>query len=140
MDANDSPDRPAALRAVMPGTAQTVRAVVPRCVLIGALVLLLSACSRAPEPPKAEIEALKANCVQAMVSSTCRVMQGQGVSLVPKDAQTVFVAGIGPIDASLYGSLREQGEGMCQHLADVCTKDWAGNPCQTARKLYATPG
>lgn len=104
-----------------------------------AAALLLASCNRVPAPPKAELDALKANCVNAMVSSTCRVMQGQGLSLVPKDAQTVFVAGIGPIDAALYRSLREQGDGMCQHLATVCEKDWAGAQCQTARKLYAAP-
>lgn len=101
--------------------------------------LLLASCKPAPAPHQAELDVLKANCVQAMVSSTCRVMQGQGVSLIPKDAQTVFVAGIGPIDASLYRTLREQGEGMCQHLASVCERGWAGNQCVTARKLYSPP-
>lgn len=66
-------------------------------------------------------------------------MQGQGLSLIPKDTQTEFVAGIGPIDAALYRTLREQGEGMCQHLAGSCEKNWAGNACQTERKLYRTP-
>jgi hypothetical protein len=90
-------------------------------------------------PPKAELDACKVNCINARVSFTCRVMQGRGLSLISKNVQTVFVAGIGSIDAALSRTLREQGEGMCQHLAPTYEKDWAGNACQTARTLYSTP-
>lgn len=75
-------------------------------------------------------------CTQAMVTSACVVMRGQNASLVPDTASTVFVAGIGEVDAALYRDLRAQGEGMCQHLLDQCRSDWDGAPCRTARRLY----
>lgn len=79
---------------------------------------------------------LGAQCVQTMVASTCRVMQGQDASALPAGVETVLVAGVGPIRADLYRSLREQGEGMCRHLVSQCQRDWEGSACQTARALY----
>ena len=79
---------------------------------------------------------LNEQCVQSMVAATCRVMQGQDSSQLPSGVETVLVAGVGPIRADLYRSLREQGEGMCQHLLSQCQRDWQGNACQTARALY----
>lgn len=75
-------------------------------------------------------------CAQAMVTSACVVMQGQNLSLVPGAVSTVFVAGVGEVDASLYRDLRAQGEGMCQHLVAQCQSEWNGAPCRTARRLY----
>lgn len=104
----------------------------------GALVTstLLTACERAPT---ADAAALFNACTNAMVSNTCRVMQDKGQSLVPPGATTIFVAGIGPIDAELYKRLRESGEGMCAQVRDVCARDWTSAQCKTARTLYGVP-
>jgi hypothetical protein len=71
-----------------------------------------------------------------MVSNTCRVMQASGQSLVPEGTDVIFVAGIGPISAKLYRSLRESGDDMCSHVRDLCARDWTGQQCRTARTLY----
>jgi hypothetical protein len=89
-----------------------------------------------PKPPANAIADLVGRCVQAMVSNTCRVMQGAGQSLVQPGVETIFVAGIGPIDAKLYASLRESGQAMCDNVRRVCEQDWQGNACKTAQALY----
>jgi hypothetical protein len=83
-----------------------------------------------------QIQQLLARCAADMVAQTCRVMQGPTTSLIPSDAQTVFVAGLGPMPAELYRQLREQGEGMCLPLRAACEQDWSGQTCRTARTLY----
>lgn len=96
----------------------------------------LVACSHAGSDPQAQTKALYDTCVNAMVSNTCRVMQSAGSTLVTPGTSVIFVAGIGAIDAALYTKLRDSGEGMCEHLRQVCVKDWAGQQCRTARALY----
>ena len=111
------------------------RATPLRAALIGS-ALLLASCSRAGPDAKAQAQVLFDTCVNAMVSQTCRVMQSAGQTLVSPGTTVIFVAGIGAIDAALYTKLRDSGEGMCEHLRQVCTKDWSGEQCRTARTLY----
>jgi hypothetical protein len=98
-----------------------------------AVLVLLAACK---QQPAADVDALHAACVNAMVGNTCRVMQASGQSLVPEGTDVIFVAGIGPISAELYRKLRDSGDGMCSHVRDICARDWNGEQCRTARTLY----
>lgn len=97
-----------------------------------ASLLALAGCSK-PEPAASAVDALHANCVNAMVSSTCRVMQASGQSPVPEGTTVIFVAGIGPISADLYRTLGASGDGMCSHVRNLCVRDWNGEQCRTAR-------
>jgi uncharacterized iron-regulated membrane protein len=83
-----------------------------------------------------QVQALVARCTADMVAQTCRVMQGPAMQLIPADAHTVFVAGLGPMPAELYRQLRDQGQGMCEPLKAACQQDWSGSTCRTARTLY----
>jgi hypothetical protein len=83
-----------------------------------------------------QVHAIVARCTADMVAQTCRVMQGPATSLIPKDTQTVFVAGLGPMSAELYRELRENGQSMCEPLKVACEQDWSGPTCRTARSLY----
>lgn len=104
--------------------------------LLLAAALLVAACRPQEGDRLARAQALFDACVNAMVSNTCRVMQSAGQTLVPPGTRVIFVAGIGPIDAALYTKLRDSGEGMCAHLREVCSADWRGEQCRTARTLY----
>ncbi|MCX9154505.1 hypothetical protein OPU71_00030 [Niveibacterium sp. 24ML] len=101
-----------------------------------AALLVLAGCGADPGPRQSALDAMKSQCVNDMVASTCRVMQGPSRAQIPGEATTVLVAGLGPIDASLYRQLREQGDSMCQHVVTVCERDWQGGSCQAARRLY----
>lgn len=98
--------------------------------------LILAGCAPDPESQADQLARMKAQCTQAMIATTCRVMQGPARSQLPQNTSTVLVAGLGPIDANLYRKLREQGDSMCQHLVSVCEQNWHGNTCLTARSLY----
>lgn len=102
-----------------------------------ALALLLQACiERAPRGVarrQAAIDELTAACVEAMVRSTCQVMAGNTPGLA---ASTVFVAGVGPVDASAYRALRASGDAMCAAVRQSCAVDWEAPACRTARALW----
>lgn len=119
----------------------------PRALLHGfvlPVLLLLASCGRQPAEPAQSpaagdpLTGLYNACVNAMVQQTCRVMQDKGGSLVTPGATTIFVAGIGPVDAELYSKLRESGEGMCGHVRQVCAGGWDSAQCKTARALYGS--
>lgn len=102
-----------------------------------AVMAVLAGCSTSGQADRAQqLQQVKAGCVQAMVASTCRIMQGPQTAQLPAGIQTILVAGVGPVDASLYRRLWQQGDAMCQHLVDQCQRDWEGAPCHTARRLY----
>jgi hypothetical protein len=105
-----------------------------RATFFAACALLTASCT--PKTPPEAINNLVGRCVTAMVNNTCRVMQNSGQSLVPQGVETVFVAGIGPIDAKLYTSLRESGQAMCDNVRRACQEGWQGNACKTAQALY----
>jgi hypothetical protein len=108
--------------------------VVYKVVFLTVCAVFTTSCT--PKPPAQTINNLVGRCVTAMVNNTCRVMQNSGQSLVPQGVETVFVAGIGPIDAKLYASLRESGQAMCDNVRRACEESWQGNACKTAQALY----
>ena len=79
------------------------------------------------------LERVVAACVEAMVRSTCQVMAGSGAS---SSANVIFVAGVGPVDAAAYRTLRESGEGMCEVVRGACRTDWEGPQCKASRALW----
>jgi hypothetical protein len=100
----------------------------------------LASCDRGPTPganpsaQSAQIEQVYGACVQEMLRSTCRVANDKTAAA---PASSVFVAGVGQIDAASYQSLRAAGDAMCSLMRDGCTKDWSGSACRTARSLWA---
>ena len=111
-----------------------------RWLVIAAAAATLSCGGRAPaDDPAAhadEIRRVVEACSQEMLRSVCRVANDRSSSAAPA-ASSVFVAGVGPIDANAYRSLREAGDAMCGHVARSCTSQWAGSACRTARSLWA---
>lgn len=81
----------------------------------------------------ASLAALVASCVDAMVRSSCRVMNGPTASSA---ASVVFVAGVGPVDADAYRRLRSSGEAMCGVIEQACRSDWNDPQCKTAQSLW----
>lgn len=110
---------------------------------VAVLAALLGGCERresAPAPvaaaAPAEVETIFQNCVTAMVQSTCRVVNDKS-GPPPPEAQTVFVAGVGPVDAAAYNAIRAAGDAMCSTVKAACLQAWDGPQCRTARGLWA---
>jgi hypothetical protein len=103
-------------------------------------MFLLAACS-AEAPPSGgsaqQVAAVHGGCVDAMLRSTCRVMNDQSPAARPSDV--IFVAGVGRVDARSYQALREAGDGMCEQVRGSCSQAWDGAPCRTARALWGGP-
>jgi hypothetical protein len=101
------------------------------------LATALASCDRSAAPGAnhgAQIEQVYGACVQEMLRSTCRVANDKTAAA---PASSVFVAGVGQIDAASYQSLRAAGDAMCSLMREGCTKDWSGSACRTARSLWA---
>lgn len=100
-----------------------------------AIAVGLAACEPRDAVPQrqAAIDALTADCVEAMVRNTCQVMAGTGPGA---SASAVFVAGIGPVDAQSYRALRDSGDAMCATVRQACLADWEAAACRTARALW----
>ena len=100
---------------------------------------LLGACS--PDEPSeptanaAQVQQVFDACSQEMLRNTCRVTNDKSSSAAPA-ASSVFVAGVGQIDAAAYQSLRAAGDAMCGQVRQSCTENWVGSPCRTARSLW----
>ena len=95
----------------------------------------LMACTpRADAPRETAIQRLQAQCEQAMVRQTCRVMQGTAAAAAAPGS-VVFVAGVGAVDAAAYAQLRSDGESMCTQAASACRADWQGSACRSWRAL-----
>ena len=98
------------------------------------LLALLAACGAERQGGSTEqIGAVHAGCVDAMLRSTCRVLNDK--SEVPA-SEVVLIAGVGRVDAKAYRALREAGEGMCLQVQTSCGAAWEGAPCRTARALW----
>src|SRR5436190_100476 len=67
----------------------------------------------------AELDRMEAACVQAMVRNTCQVM----TTAAPLPGQTIFVAGLGPVDGAVYRQLRASGEAMCRTVRSACAHE-----------------
>lgn len=102
---------------------------------VAGLMLGLAACGSHEGPQAAALAQLKARCVEAMVRSTCRVVDGPQASTA---AGVVFVAGVGAVDGEAYRQLRASGEAMCGMAERQCRGDWASPGCRTARSLWLT--
>lgn len=104
------------------------------CALTGLLCLaFVGGCGpRDAGKGTAELDRLVAACVETMVRNTCKVMAGSSASPA---ASTVFVAGVGPVDAKTYAELRASGESMCEVVRTACSKDWESPQCRTARSV-----
>ncbi len=108
--------------------------------MLSALVAALHGCGDANRTAgqtdsrrAAEVDAMTAKCVEAMVRSTCSVM----VSPPPgPEATVVFIAGVGPVDAQAYRALRQSGDAMCALVRSACASDWESAQCKTARGLW----
>jgi hypothetical protein len=99
-----------------------------------ALLALLAACSAEQKGGSIEqVAAVRAACVDAMLRSTCRVLNDK--SDVPA-SEVVLIAGVGRVDARSYRALREAGEGMCAQVQASCGAAWESAPCRTARALW----
>lgn len=112
--------------------------------LAGALaVLALWGCQKQdPAPPapapvlaSVEVERIVGACVTAMVQSTCQVVRDRS-GPPPPEATVVFVAGVGPVDATAYNAIRAAGEQMCDTVKAACVQSWEGPQCRTARSLW----
>jgi hypothetical protein len=112
--------------------------------LAGGIALLVGAAvasqtrATAPVSPAdraAQLDAMHAACVDAMVRSTCKVMAGPAAS---SSATVVFVAGIGPVDAAAYRELRASGDAMCSTVSNACKANWDGPQCRTGRGLFGS--
>jgi hypothetical protein len=101
----------------------------------GLALLVLAACGAdAPQGGSAEqVRAVQAGCLDAMLRSTCRVLNDK-TDLPP--SEVVLIAGVGRVDAKAYRALRESGEGMCAQVQASCGSAWDGAPCRTARALW----
>jgi hypothetical protein len=98
------------------------------------LLALLAACSAENKGgSKEQVGAVHAGCVDAMLRSTCRVLNDK--SDVPV-SEVVLIAGVGRVDAKSYRALREAGEGMCAQVQASCSAAWEAAPCRTARALW----
>lgn len=110
-----------------------------RWLVIAAAAAMLSCSGRAPiDDPGVhadEIRRVVEACSQEMLRSTCRVANDRSSSAAPA-ASSVFVAGVGSIDADAYRGLRAAGDAMCGHVARSCRGQWAGSACRTARSLW----
>lgn len=103
------------------------------CLVVAALAGACQDRREAAAVPTAPIATLVAACVDAMVRSSCRVMNGPTASTA---ASVVFVAGVGPVDAEAYRQLRASGEAMCSVIESACRTDWDNPQCKTARSLW----
>lgn len=83
----------------------------------------------------AEVERIAQACVTAMVQSTCQVVRDRS-GPPPPEATVVFVAGVGPVDATAYNAIRAAGEEMCNTVKAACLQSWEGPQCRTARSLW----
>jgi hypothetical protein len=83
-----------------------------------------------------QVTAIFDGCVQAMLRSTCQVVNDK-TDIPPSDV--VLIAGVGRVDARSYRALREAGEGMCAQVQTRCGADWEGASCRTARALWGGP-
>ncbi len=110
--------------------------------LIGAAVVL-SACSESSTSSDgmagAAAQRLHDACVTAMLQSTCRVANDQSSQSALPLAETVFVAGVGPVDVQAYRAIRASGDAMCATVRQSCLADWEGAQCFTARGLWPAP-
>ena len=102
-----------------------------------AIAFFMSSCvDSAPQQTRQnaeEIERVVALCAEAMVRSTCQVMNA------PPDvraANVVFVAGVGAVDATAYRQLRASGDAMCSVVRTACSQSWESAQCTTARGLW----
>jgi hypothetical protein len=132
----------AALRATQLNTHDRAE---PRPILMPAVrprqwlpLLLLSALAGC-NPPRAggsaeQLAAVSNGCVQAMLRSTCRVMNDTSKDMPV--SEVVLIAGVGRVDAKSYRALREAGDGMCAQIQASCGSDWEGAQCRTARALW----
>lgn len=91
--------------------------------------------AQVPVAAPAPLQQLHARCVLDMLRQTCRVMS-PAEAASPQDREPVFVAGLGPVDATVYAELRASGSAMCDTVRERCAADWAGPACRTARALY----
>jgi hypothetical protein len=100
---------------------------------------LFGGCSREtptePAANAAQVQQVFDACSQEMLRNTCRVTNDKSSSAAPA-ASSVFVAGVGQIDAAAYQSLREAGDAMCGQVRRSCTEHWGGSACRTARSLW----
>ncbi len=112
-------------------------------VLAGALLCAMAAACKpspraaaGPAPAVSEVDALYASCMDTMVKNTCQVMNDKSSVAVADPGSVVFVAGVGPVDASSYQALRDSGDAMCSQMRKACENDWTGARCHTARSLW----
>lgn len=106
-----------------------------------AVMLTLAGCQRQPAAPTAEeaarTEGLYAACMDAMVRSTC-VATGSSGSGPSAAASTVFIAGVGSVDAQSYREIREAGDAMCRMVRNSCIADPSSPQCSTASALWSS--
>ena len=118
--------------------ADTARALIGRRLLALPLVALMVGVGPSPAAPLTapakELEAVYGACVQAMLRSTCRVANDK--STAAPTAKTVFVAGVGQVDAASYQKLRAAGEAMCTDVRKACSANWSSAACRTGRSLW----
>ena len=103
-------------------------------------VVLLAACQDRTDVAAGghadQVTAVYDGCVQAMLRSTCQVVNDK--SEIPP-SEVVLIAGVGRVDARSYRALREAGEGMCAQVQRTCGAQWEGPSCRTARALWGGP-
>lgn len=105
----------------------------PGRVAVGMAVLVaLAGCDG--QTPVDDLGDLHRVCVAQMVSATC--LAASDASALAGRGRTVFLAGVGAIDAQAYDALRQQGDAMCAVALAACRADAASPACSVARQLW----
>ena len=103
--------------------------------------LALASCIRGPVETAGsvmQVRQLYSACVEEMLRSTCKVSNDTSSAAAPA-ASSVFVAGVGQIDAASYQTLRAAGDAMCGQVRKACAANWSDAACRTARSLWSPP-
>jgi len=104
-----------------------------------AAALTLVCCGQTTTEPdqSARVEQVYTACVAEMLRSTCKVTNDGTPRAASSPLASVFIAGVGQVDAASYQSLRDAGDAMCMLVRQSCTKAWSGSACKTSRSLWA---
>ena len=83
-----------------------------------------------------DIKSLAARCQTAMLQDVCGIMTSSKPAGNQPNAERLFIAGVGEVDAKVFYRLREAGDKMCGEVEAECLANWAGSGCKIARAMY----
>ena len=83
-----------------------------------------------------DIKSLAARCQTAMIKDVCGIMTSSKPASNQANAERLFIAGVGEVDAAVFNRLREAGDKMCGEVEVECMANWASPGCKIARAMY----